>query len=524
MEQGAAGAILALHQSQDKFRRDVDASAADAVASVAQTHEKLRGELSGVLDQLGQTGALLRSLASASGDSLTAVETRLGERAREFQTILELSAGHVAALSDTSKNTLGEAHALADKLAAQSHALAGAVSDLAETNANADAALDSRRVMLERLLASVGSKTEDFDSVMQSFAGLVDDGFKQAEARAREVGTFLSDATQATAGAISQQYELVRTTTGKERERTAAALRAAYDQANTEMSHVFGQATEKFQNSMQELRAVTSEIQRELETTREALQRGVADFPRQAAEQTAGMKRIVSDQVKALNELTQIVSRSGQSLDMSAPAAPTRAADIAPAPAARRAPEPLAPAPVRLPAPPPAAVSEPLLRARPPAPRPAAPPAPAARGPGWLSELLARASHDDRAEAKTAAPAPRGNVQSVDSLDSISLEIAEMIDDTTVADLWDRYRAGESNVFSRRLYTAQGQQTFDEIRRRYRVDGDFRATVDRYTQEFERLLAEAGRDDRDSLLARSYLTSDTGKVYTMLAHAAGRFD
>jgi hypothetical protein len=26
------------------------------------------------------------------------------------------------------------------------------------------------------------------------------------------------------------------------------------------------------------------------------------------------------------------------------------------------------------------------------------------------------------------------------------------------------------------------------------------------------------------MLARGYLTSDTGKVYTMLAHAAGRFD
>jgi hypothetical protein len=25
-------------------------------------------------------------------------------------------------------------------------------------------------------------------------------------------------------------------------------------------------------------------------------------------------------------------------------------------------------------------------------------------------------------------------------------------------------------------------------------------------------------------VARNYLTSDTGKVYTMLAHAAGRFD
>ena len=139
------------------------------------------------------------------------------------------------------------------------------------------------------------------------------------------------------------------------------------------------------------------------------------------------------------------------------------------------------------------------------------------------SELLARAS-DEEAPAKAAAPAPQATTQSIDSLDSISLNIARMIDDHVVADVWDRYRRGEADAFSRRLYTAQGQQTFDEIRRRYRLDPEFRSTVDRYTSEFERLLAEVSRDDRDSMLARTYLTSETGKVYTMLAHAAGRFE
>ena len=46
-------------------------------------------------------------------------------------------------------------------------------------------------------------------------------------------------------------------------------------------------------------------------------------------------------------------------------------------------------------------------------------------------------------------------------------------------------------------------------------------TVERYTQEFERLLAKVGQNDRDGAQARAYLLSDTGKVYTMLAHAVG---
>jgi hypothetical protein len=88
--------------------------------------------------------------------------------------------------------------------------------------------------------------------------------------------------------------------------------------------------------------------------------------------------------------------------------------------------------------------------------------------------------------------------------------------------MWDRWRRGDNDAFSRRLYTAQGQQTFDEIRRRCRADAQFRETVERYTQEFERLLAKVGQNDRDGSQARAYLLSDTGKVYTMLAHASGR--
>ena len=88
--------------------------------------------------------------------------------------------------------------------------------------------------------------------------------------------------------------------------------------------------------------------------------------------------------------------------------------------------------------------------------------------------------------------------------------------------MWDRWRRGDAGAVSRRLYTEQGQMTFDEIRRRCRTDAQFRDTVTRYTQEFERLLAKIAQSDRDGSQWRAYLLSNTGKVYTMLAHASGR--
>jgi hypothetical protein len=152
---------------------------------------------------------------------------------------------------------------------------------------------------------------------------------------------------------------------------------------------------------------------------------------------------------------------------------------------------------------------------------------------GWLSELLTRASHEAEAPAPREVPPParsapaeaaRPERRGIDSLESLAVDIARMIDHDAAAELWDRYKRGERNVFTRKLYTMQGQRAFEEIRKRYRDDGDFKRTVDRYIGEFERLLEEVSREDRGQMLARTYLTSETGKVYTMLAHAAGRFD
>jgi len=107
---------------------------------------------------------------------------------------------------------------------------------------------------------------------------------------------------------------------------------------------------------------------------------------------------------------------------------------------------------------------------------------------------------------------------------AISADIARAIDHDAAVELWARHHKGERNLFTRRLYTLSGQQTFDEIRKKYQRDGDFRTAVDRYVADFEKLLAEVTKSGKDRAAGGAYLTSDTGKVYTMLAHASGRFD
>jgi hypothetical protein len=140
---------------------------------------------------------------------------------------------------------------------------------------------------------------------------------------------------------------------------------------------------------------------------------------------------------------------------------------------------------------------------------------------GWLSEVLSRASQDEPAPGG-GAPAhdpDAGTPHTVESLDAAAVDIARMVDHDAAADLWS-----DRNVFTRMLYTMQGQKAFEEVRRKYRRDRDFMRTVDCYIGEFERLLGDVSCDYHGQVLARTYLTSEMGKVYTMLAHAAGRFD
>ncbi len=570
------GAVIAnaVEASSNALRETLEAGSRQSIEALVGTNEQLREELGGMLGRLGEANKLMQQIVNGANKNLAAVENSLSTRVGELQTVIgtvmaeagsasQQVTAQIAELKSFSEGTLRETTALIGQLddrgtslnevtQASSAALNAVAGRLEQIEGRVGKALAERRDALEQLHGLIANRTDDVESITRSFAALIDDSLSTAEARARQIGTVLSDSAESTTNAIAQQFETIRSATGQERERTAEALRAAYAQVSTEIGGEITKVTERFQKAAQDMRGITGDIQRELEATRAELKRGVLELPAEAQESTSAMRRVVAEQIKALNDLTEIVTRSGRRGDVSLPidhVASRRpvAAAAAPAPVA-----PARPAQALTPAPQPAPVAEePLLRpsidaasepAQPAVPRATvrietatAPtrPAPVQEAPrrqpepvqqqpakaGWLSDLLTRASREDK------QPEPsKPTSHSIEKLDSLSVDIARMIDHDAAVELWDRYKRGERNVFTRRLYTLQGQQTFDEMRRKYRRDAEFKDTVDRYIDEFERLLGEAAKDDRDSMVAKTYLTSETGKVYTMLAHASGRFE
>jgi hypothetical protein len=494
-----------------------------------------------VIDNLGQTGAVIDRVTGSAGDRLAAVQSGLAARVDEFQQALGAIASQVTTLGRLSAVTQSDASAVAGQLAQHAESLAAVGRDLTQQQHSLDLALEHRQSSLQALVSDLSGRSEAFEATLGRFAANVEDSFSRAQARAQEISATLASATRGASIAVAGQFETIRDTAAKERERTAQTLQTALEQTNTQLSGALDHAADRFRQTVVEVKEMASQVQRELDQTRQELRRGVLDLPQETSETAEAMRRVVSDQIRALKELAALVSDSGATFDVAEPAPLAIAATAAaggrfdkPQPqaaetTARSSVEAVLPreatlarvveaiaAPV-IENPPPAQIG-PVSEPRPPLGRAPAQlrPAPAAsdRGQaGWLSSLLAAASRD---EPEAAAP------KAVETLDALALEISGLIDNEAAVEMWDRWRRGDTAAVSRRLYTEAGQQAFDEVRRRYRSDPQFRDTTTRYMQEFERVLAKVSQSDRDGSQWRAYLLSNTGKVYTMLAHASGR--
>jgi hypothetical protein len=422
---------------------------------------------------------------------------------------------HIKAFHGTTTAVLRDIATAAAQFDQHGRALAAAAEAIDVSNSRTDAALTDRRKALETLLSELDGKSTDLDQRLVRFAELLRESLEAAETRTREVARIIADSSTSGSQAIAAQYDMVRATAEDERKRTADTLNGIYEQAAGDIHALFGQAAERFAGIVRDMKEMAAQVQQELDMTRAEMRRGILELPQEAAESTAQMRRVIVEQIDALAELNRIVARHGRGIDASEPGRRPVREEPGPAAAGGRPPR-AEPANTR---PPPPGFGPPQ-RAETPAPG-------GDRRGGWLTDVLARASRDD-------GPGPRDDERSrgeerpprhtIESLDSLSVDIARMIDHDAATELWDRYKRGERNVFTKRLYTMQGQRTFEEIRKRYRADREFKQTVDRYIAEFERLLDDVSRDDRGAVVARTYLTSETGKVYTMLAHAAGRFE
>ncbi|MFO1171107.1 MAG: hypothetical protein U1E49_09070 [Hyphomicrobiaceae bacterium] len=278
-------------------------------------------------------------------------------------------------------------------------------------------------------------------------------------------------------GASVSQYELdrIRTEAESQTERALADLRSRFQDASREVN-------EQLASLSQHVQRQTNEFQ---ERSRSLVDGRAGEMHGAARESALTIRKTLQDQLTAIERLSQMSREQRIARDVTPPESAGGGRFAGSTSATARLSRPSAP-------PPPADI-------------------PSAGRESWsLSDLLNRASKDDEDRASGGSA-------------SFSLdEIAQAIDASAAANAWSRYRNGERGVFTRQIYTRQGQLTFDEITRKLRTDTGFRAMADRYLADFERLLREADQKDPTGRTAQGHLTAETGRVYLLFAHASGR--
>ena len=469
---------------------------AETLSAVEGARDNLASGVSSLIDRLAASSSQLGDLIEVAAQNLANVDERLTGSTQSFAATTEKAAQTFASsarlvdsnttrLTELSSSTLREVASIATKFDEHSRLLSGASELLSSAQSNLEHTLE-RQSSLEDLAVGLVKKSEDLERVMRSFEDLVGNALDKAEGRTIE----------------------------------------STDKIRSAITEVVESATKRFADATEDMRRTAGSIRTELEETRAEIKKGVFEMPLEAKESTTAIRRAVSEQINALKELSDIVAKSGRNTDVSEGRTAQRAATPTPPPA-RAAEQQRRPAPQ----PEKRAPQQPSAEIERPAETSARPRDNTARAPqgGWVRDLLTGASREENVKPAVVADAgpkpttkPRSPGQVVESLNSLSVDIARAIDHDASVELWDRYRRGERDVFTRRLYTLKGQQTFDDIRRKYQSDAEFRAAVDRYCEDFEKLLKDVARNDRDNLMTQTYLTSDTGKVYTMLAHAGGR--
>ncbi len=132
----------------------------------------------------------------------------------------------------------------------------------------------------------------------------------------------------------------------------------------------------------------------------------------------------------------------------------------------------------------------------------------------------------DRSSRTRGRPAPPPPRQAIDSLDALSVDIARMVEHDVAIDMWDRYNRGERNAF----HASALHDAWPARVRRHAQPLSMATAI-----SVRRWIATSPSSNGCWKMCRvttvavrrwcgPISTSETGKVYTMLAHAAGRFD
>lgn len=397
-------------------------------------------------------------------------------------------------LKSISENLLNQISGITGRFENQGQQIMKAANALETVNFKIDKTLQTRHTELTDTLNRLAGKADEFSSFVGDYSTTIAGSLTEADMRARA------------------ELERMRAATAAESERTLEDLRNRLTNVSSTVTSELGNLTDRFTTTSEEVRQQAQRTASEIAAEQARLRSEMERLPVAAHESSEGMRRALQEQIKALDQLSQLAARSAVQRDVTPP--PHGEALASPS----TPPPPQQPPRAAPPSPPPrslTSLSSTIAQELGNRQRQRSAPPQDSRENWSLGDLLARASRDEEGHGSHGRTAHNGFNLDIEA-------IARALDPATAAAIWSRLRSGQRGVMVRSIYGNEGRALFDDVAHRCRNDGELSRTVSRYLTDFERIIGETDQRDPSGRASQSQLVSDTGRVYLFLAHASGR--
>ncbi len=433
---------------------------------------------------------------------------------RQSLKAIEGLAGQSEMLKRVSENLLGQVNSVTNRFENQGQAIMRAANSLENANFKIEATLQGRHAELTHTMEQLTGKADEFGRFVQGFSSTMEGSLSTAEQRARAAADQIRASTEAAQRSALADLERFRLEAGAEGERTLDDLRNRFSSISNVVNEQLSTLTSRFDQTSDEVRQHASRAAADIAAEQARLKEQMDRLPAATRENAEAMRHALHDQLRAIEQLSNLTTRSIMGRDVSTPQSsgnPYAAAGpgsgqgtltgsyVAETRGGYRAPPPYQPQPAL--------------------PRPGGGGTLGDNREGWsLGDLLARASRDDEGHGGGdghPAPPPMNFHNQIDA-------IARALDPATTAALWQRIAAGQRGVMVRSIYSPEGRAIFDDLTMRYRSDGDLQRTINHYLIDFENIRRDAEQRDPSGRAVNAHLLSDMGRVYLFLAHVSGR--
>ncbi|AQX21275.1 hypothetical protein Bcsk_006270 [Bartonella sp. CDC_skunk] len=442
----------------------------ETIQTMATVQEDLIKNVSGVIEQLNQSIYNIHENSNILISTVQSLDGQLNETANNFfhntnQVAEYLSTSNqelnsnVETLQGLSQNTFEQISHITNNFGEHAKTLSEAIRVLEQSENTLNITLQEKQNALSVLSNALISKSDEVNQLIKHYENVLSLTFERADENTRN-STHLMQRTL---------HELIN------------------------------EASTRFSDAAENIRFSANEIRSELSKVNNDFNESIQKLPEKAKETTQTIRHALSEQIVALKDLTNIMhnTEKEQSTPTISPSLMSNSAT--------------------------SGVNKKIV-----------PPQPIVQSGQhktkqnkWVSDLLERVSREEILYSEkdnnfSSSPEKEKSDSMNESLNSLVNSIVQTINHNAAVELWNRYKRGQKNIIAERLYTPNGKIIFETIRKKYLNDIDFKDSVNQYISEFEKLLRDISRNSGNTHLARQYLTSDTGKVYTMLAHVSGR--